>query len=102
MKLSKRKKCVWKAVRPDKAHTTSSTPAVLLLLLLLGIFSLLHCYAFPLGLRASGIDSHTTLTETRDGGCSPFLSFGTKRVNSTNCATLTTSPETPDPPFRAV
>jgi carboxyl-terminal processing protease len=49
----------------DRAHTSA-----LALLLLLCIFSLLPCYALPF--TSTGVDSHTALTETREGRLAVF------------------------------
>jgi carboxyl-terminal processing protease len=72
MKLLQRKKSVYAATaRLQRAY--NATPALLLpLLLLLSIFTLLPCHAFALALSSSGVDSHTTLTETREGRLAVF------------------------------
>src|SRR5215210_2863898 len=68
MKLSERK-----SGRNNKAHfdvSFVSTPVALLVLLCL--FSLVPCDASVRALSSSGTDSHTALTETREGRLAVF------------------------------
>src|SRR5215210_2257038 len=67
MKRSKRKSGKDTTAPARVSYTSRSVVA-----LLLGLLSLLPCYALPLDLSSSSVDSHTTLTETREGRLAVF------------------------------